>query len=617
MAHRILVRSDPTGGLKNYSMKRKRTAQSAPARRSLDEGGFFNLRASIAILFCVLVGCSVLSATLLGFFSPQASLKVSERTLSFADRVTYQRAIEDVYWRHRIWPGADPKPPLGSVMSQAQIENKVADYLSKSQALEDYWQRPVTAEQLQAEINRMAANTKQPEVLCELFEALGNDPFVIAECLAKPITAERLLVRLDANERIGGESKQSGLTHAETKTRVTNAAASRRTYMLPVIGSPLAGCTEDTWTPTSTTNAPNARAGHTAVWTGIEMIVWGGGATGPTYLNTGGRYNPSTDSWTATSTTNAPDARSGHTAAWTGSEMIVWGGYNGSSFLNTGGRYNPGTGSWTATSTTNAPVGRQDCTAVWTGSEIIVWGGLAGAYLNTGGRYNPTMNSWTATSITNAPNGRYEHTAIWTGSEMIVWGGFIGGFAQNDGGRYNPGTDSWTATSTANAPSFRGEHTAVWTNGEMIIWGGWDDLFFLNTGGRYEPGTDTWTATSTTDVPAARLMHTAVWNGREMIVWGGWDGPNVFNTGGRYSPGTDSWTATSTTNAPTARYADATVWTGSEMIVWGGFNGSYFNTGGRYCAQSGSPTPTPTPTATATPRATPTSRVRPTPAPRP
>ena len=44
------------------------------------------------------------------------------------------------------------------------------------------------------------------------------------------------------------------------------------------------------------------------------------------YLNTGGRYNPSTDSWTATSTTNAPTARVTHTAVWTGSEMIVWGG---------------------------------------------------------------------------------------------------------------------------------------------------------------------------------------------------------------------------------------------------------------------------------------------------
>ena len=44
-------------------------------------------------------------------------------------------------------------------------------------------------------------------------------------------------------------------------------------------------------------------------------------------LNTGGRYNPSTDTWTATSTgANVPAAREVHTAVWTGTEMIVWGG---------------------------------------------------------------------------------------------------------------------------------------------------------------------------------------------------------------------------------------------------------------------------------------------------
>ena len=73
-------------------------------------------------------------------------------------------------------------------------------------------------------------------------------------------------------------------------------------------------------------------------------------------LNTGGRYNPGTDSWTAMSTTNAPAARCCHTAVWTGSEMIVWGGDIGR--LNTGGKYNPCTDNWTATSTTNAPDGR-------------------------------------------------------------------------------------------------------------------------------------------------------------------------------------------------------------------------------------------------------------------
>src|SRR5206468_12339898 len=66
-------------------------------------------------------------------------------------------------------------------------------------------------------------------------------------------------------------------------------------------------------------------------------IVWGG-VDGTQFLNTGGRYNPSTNSWTATSTTNAPSGRISHTAVWTESEMIVWGGYNGNA-LNTGGRY--------------------------------------------------------------------------------------------------------------------------------------------------------------------------------------------------------------------------------------------------------------------------------------
>jgi len=71
------------------------------------------------------------------------------------------------------------------------------------------------------------------------------------------------------------------------------------------------------------------------------MIVWGGedfyGG-----LNTGGRYNPGSDTWTATITTNAPSVREYHTAVWTGSEMIVWGGYSGDFqgvLLNTGGRY--------------------------------------------------------------------------------------------------------------------------------------------------------------------------------------------------------------------------------------------------------------------------------------
>jgi N-acetylneuraminic acid mutarotase len=614
------IKSDSLSALAH----RRFSTRFSLARKRIRQSGFFTPRFLTALLFCA-VACLIAARTLPAFFQGDAPAKFSQRTLSFAERVAYQHAIEDVYWRHRIWPGErpDPKPSIDAIMSQAQLEKKVTDYLRKSQALEDYWQRPITAEQLQAEMDRMAKHTKQPEVLQELFAALGNDPFVIAECLARPVLAERLLTDLYARDHLK-EPLQSWLAKAEAQAAMTVAVNSAN-YTLPVIASSSGGCIDDTWTPTGLTNVPASRELHTAVWTGSEMIVWGGYFFdfAPRYLNTGGKYNPSTDSWTATSTTNAPPARSQHTAVWTGSEMVVWGGYfyDGSQhFLNTGGRYDPSNDSWTATSTANAPAARSQHTAVWSGTEMIIWGGENVSDLNSGGRYNLSTDTWTATSTTNAPAGRELHTAVWTGSQMIVWGGWnASGQRLNTGGRYNSSTNSWTATSTSSAPDARESHTAVWTGSEMIVWGGGGGSGFWNTGGRYNSSTDSWTATSITNAPAVRYYHTAVWTGSEMIVWGGVGFSVALNTGGRYNPSTDSWMTTSTAGAPDGRELHTAVWTGSQMIVWGGYNGDsgYLNTGGRYCAQSGPPpTPTPTPTPCAG-RCTPTPRPRPSPAPRP
>jgi len=236
------------------------------------------------------------------------------------------------------------------------------------------------------------------------------------------------------------EPLRSWLAKAETQAPVTMATESAN-YILPTIATPSGGCTNDTWIQTSITNAPDARVEHVTVWTGTEMIVWSG-INDSGYLNTGGRYNPSTDAWTSTTTTNAPTARYGHRAVWTGSEMIVWGGFH-SSFLNTGGRYNPITDNWSATSTNDAPAGRFYHSAVWTGTEMIVWGGkFSVTHVNTGGRYNPSSDSWIATSINGAPTARWHHTAVWTGIEMIVWGGNNSVNDFNTGGGYNPGTDS-------------------------------------------------------------------------------------------------------------------------------------------------------------------------------
>src|SRR5262249_30229996 len=119
-----------------------------------------------------------------------------------------------------------------------------------------------------------------------------------------------------------------------------------------------------------------------------------------------------------------PSARSGHAAVWTGSEMIVWGGTDSNGALNTGGRYDPVTDSWTAITTIGAPCARTGFSTVWTGNEMIVWGGFTnGVLLNDGGRYNPLNNTWTTIPTDGAPSGRFYHRAVWTGSEMIVWSG--------------------------------------------------------------------------------------------------------------------------------------------------------------------------------------------------
>ena len=336
------------------------------------------------------------------------------------------------------------------------------------------------------------------------------------------------------------------------------------------------------WAAMSTTNAPTGRTMHTAVWTGSEMIVWGGYTSSRT--NTGAKYNPSTDTWTSTSLTNAPSARYLHTALWTGSKMIIWGGY-GNGRLNDGGIYDPTANTWTSISTINAPSARSTHTAVWTGSKMIVWGGCnnSGSYVNDGGIYDPSNDTWTTVSITSAPSARNMHTAIWTGSKMIVWGGYNGSNnGNNDGGIYDPSNDTWSATSTTNAPSGRAEHKTVWTGSKMIVWGGVTSTSgtFLNTGSIYDPSNNTWTATSLTNAPTqGRIDHSSVWTGSKMIVWGGYNTSNSYNDGGIYDPTSNTWV--STLASPLLKRSDhSAVWTGSKMILWGG--GSRLGDGSQY-----------------------------------
>jgi N-acetylneuraminic acid mutarotase len=254
----------------------------------------------------------------------------------------------------------------------------------------------------------------------------------------------------------------------------------------PVTGGAAFDPVTKAWTPIATAGQPAARYDHTAVWTGSEMIVWGGRkASYGLPFGDGARYNPVNNAWLSVSATGAPAARYGHTAVWTGSEMIVWGGVGNGVIFSDGARYNASTDIWTSLSTTGAPSARYGHVAVWTGSEMIVWSQEFGG-TSPGDLYNPTTDSWRAMDTLCALSGRGHVPAIWTGTRMIVWGGRTVNSYFADGAEYDPFGNAWVKLSATNSPTARAYHTAVWTGNEMIIWGGTSGTV-LNSGGHFIP----------------------------------------------------------------------------------------------------------------------------------
>jgi N-acetylneuraminic acid mutarotase len=335
------------------------------------------------------------------------------------------------------------------------------------------------------------------------------------------------------------------------------------------------------WGTVSPIGAPSARSQHTAVWTGTQMIVWGGtGATGE--LNTGARYNPATDTWTAMTTTGAPGARRGHAAVWTGSRMIVWSGYRvGPGWLADGGIYDPATDTWAALPGTS-PAARSRFAYGYddVNARFFVFGGWdATTVRGDGATFDGT--NWTAVAPAMRPSPRRYLPAVWTGSRFIVWGGenamggdIGGGVPTNvlqDGSRYDAATDTWAAMTNTARPAGRSHHVAVWTGTQMIVWGGYDAAEArLADGGRYTLSSNTWATMAAAPI-VGRIGHTAVYTGTSMITWGGTD-VTFLADGASYTPGTDTWATLPTIGAPSARTDHTAVWDGSEMIVWGGAN---------------------------------------------
>jgi len=147
------------------------------------------------------------------------------------------------------------------------------------------------------------------------------------------------------------------------------------------------------------------------VWTGTRLFAWGG-TSDPTKFQVQGisrraaLYDPTSRKWRRTS--EAPIvSRSNPTTVWTGSEVLIWGGLDASRHVvDDGAAYDPATDTWRILPRADAPgtgtrtpgVRPTMQTAVWTGTELAVFTPIdpTSTDATTIGQafYDPTTDAW-------------------------------------------------------------------------------------------------------------------------------------------------------------------------------------------------------------------------------
>jgi len=311
-----------------------------------------------------------------------------------------------------------------------------------------------------------------------------------------------------------------------------------RAYPKPPIGIDVAAAytpASNTWRRLTPLKGPagNFQGEYHAVWTGKEMLV-----LGPDDFQA---YDPRTNRWRRPAPPPAAVDGAG-LVVWTGKELIDWGGGCCGDAFSTGWGFNPVTNRWRKLpSSPLAP--SQGPSEVWTGHELIVLvsgidpdGKPYPSSLARIAAYNPVSNAWRR--LAPLPASRFNAEFVWDGHEMLV----IGGVGASKGGKpgspaklgfaYDPKTNRWRAL--APMPTGHTNFPAVWTGKRLLIWGGGTPP----SGLAFDPTANRWSALPTAPLTGSARL-TAVWTGRSMILWGGAilnEQYKVFTEGAAFTP---------------------------------------------------------------------------------
>lgn len=167
---------------------------------------------------------------------------------------------------------------------------------------------------------------------------------------------------------------------------------------------------------------------------------------------------------------------------WTGSELIVWGGGSLKQGLSaTGAAYDPALDSWRRIA--DAPVGLNLASGVWTGSEMLVFGSLldnrnwAETRTSVGAAYDPDTDTWRALPPSHlSPQAT---SADWVGSRMVAWD------YEARWQAYDPATDGWTTRRRMPMEPSECYPISVMA-GEVVF------AFFCGQAAVYDPAQDEW-----------------------------------------------------------------------------------------------------------------------------
>jgi hypothetical protein len=240
----------------------------------------------------------------------------------------------------------------------------------------------------------------------------------------------------------------------------------------------------------------------------------------PARTATGSHSEEPTDRWTELPL--PPETRDGAAHVWTGSDLIAWGGCaddvdDECDPTADGYAFDPATETWTEVP--EAPIASSEAVGAWTGEEAVFLRFRDERPLD-GAAYEPSDESWRR--IPAAPiQGEYGAAEVWTGEELVVFGGGERGEpSAANGAAYDPRTDAWR--SIPDAPIELNATSGMWTGREVLVFGSLlDNRNHAATptavGAAYDPDRDRWR-----ELPPSALSPqatSAVWVGDRVVAW--------------------------------------------------------------------------------------------------